>query len=206
KGETALSPTFTPDGRLSFTVRRNARWTVVSARSAGSDVRVESDSPLDCWGPTYVPKSGQLICYGPGPSNETTRFEGDLPGPFLAHPPHQFELPDRTLSLYAVRGYIPALNPDATEVATSEAFSRLVISRLDGSHKRTVFDRVKTERYRGENSPWGPAWSADGAWLAFAVGAPFGAGSAKVDIWKIRPDGTQAVNLTPDSSANDAWP
>jgi len=108
--------------------------------------------------------------------------------------------------LYAVRGYIPALSPDGSEVATSEAFARLVISRLDGSHKRTIFDRVKTERYRGENSAWGPTWSADGAWLAFGVGAPFGEGSAKVDIWKSRPDGSQAVNLTSDSSANDAWP
>jgi Tol biopolymer transport system component len=105
-----------------------------------------------------------------------------------------------------VRGYIPALSADKSEVATGEAFSRLVISRLDGSHKRTIFDRVKTERYRGENSPWGATWSADGAWLAFGVGAPFGAGSEKVDIWKSRPDGSQAVNLTADSASNDAWP
>src|SRR5688572_25501167 len=30
-------------------------------------------------------------------------------------------------------------------------------------------NRVKTERYRGENSGWGPAWSADGAWLLRAT-------------------------------------
>jgi hypothetical protein len=156
KGETALSPTFTPNGRLSFTARRNGRWTIVSTPPDGSDLRVESDTARDYWAPVYDPVSGRLVCYGAGPTDETSRFEVDLPGPFLAHALRKADLPDRTLSLYAVRGYIPALNPDSTEVATSEAFSRLVISRLDGSHKRTSFDRVKTERYRGENSPWGP--------------------------------------------------
>jgi TolB protein len=206
KGETALSPTPTYNGRLSFTVRRNSRWAIVSTRPDGSDLRVESDAARDYWAPAYDPSSGRVVCYGAGPSDETSRFEGDLPGPFLAHAPRQVDLPDRTLSLYPVRGYIPTLSPDSSEVATSEAFSRLVVSRLDGSRKRTIFDRVKTERYRGENSPWGPSWSKDGAWLAFAVGAPFGAASEKVDIWKSRPDGSQAVNLTSDSPANDAWP
>ena len=206
KGETALSPTFSPGGRLSFTARRSGRWTIVSTLPDGSDARVESDTARDYWAPAYDPSSGRVVCYGAGPTDETTRFEGDLPGPFLAHGPQHVALPDRTLSLYAVRGYIPALSPDKSEVATSEAFSRLVISRLDGTHKRTIFDRVHTERYRGENSPWGPTWSADGAWLAFGVGAPFGAGSEKVDIWKSRSDGSQAVNLTSDSPSNDAWP
>jgi Tol biopolymer transport system component len=206
KGEAALSPTFTHDGRLSFTVRRSGRWTIVSTRPDGSDLRVESDTARDYLAPAYHPSSGRVVCYGAGPTDEASRFETDLPGPFLARVSQQGALPDRTLRMYAVRGYIPALSPDASEVATGEAFSRLVISRLDGSRKRTIFDRVKTERYRGENSAWGPAWSADGAWLAFGVGAPFGSGSEKVDIWKSRPDGSQAVNLTPDSAANDAWP
>jgi Tol biopolymer transport system component len=206
KGEPALSPTFTPDGRLSFTARRDGRWTIVSTRADGSDLRVESDAARDYWAPAYDPSSGRVVCYGAGPTDETSRFETDLPGPFVARTIQRVALPDRTLAMHGVRGYIPALSPDASEVATGEAFSRLVISRLDGSHKRTIFDRVHTERYRGEKSAWGPSWSADGAWLAFGVGAPFGAGSEKVDIWKSHSDGSQAVNLTPDSPANDAWP
>jgi Tol biopolymer transport system component len=206
KDEPALSPTFTPEGRLAFAARRSGRWTIVSTAPDGSDLRVESDTARDYWGPAYDPTSGRLVCYGVGPSDETARFESDLPGPFLAHPPRQVVLPDRTLSMYPVRGYLPALNPDGSEVATSEAFSRLVISRLDGSHKRTIFDRVKKDRYRGEHSAWGPTWSADGQWLAFNVGAPFAADAENVDIWKIRPDGSQAVNLTAGSPANDALP
>jgi len=206
KGEPALSPTFTPDGRLSFAVRRGGRWTIVSTNADGSDLRTESDTARDCWAPAYARSSKRAVCHGPGPTDEATRFETDLPGPFLEHVMPHVALPDRTLSLYAVRGYIPALSPDRSEIATSEAFSRLVISRIDGSNKRTIFDRAQSERYRGEHSTWGPTWSADGAWLAFCVGAPFGAGSEKVDIWKSRPDGSGAVNLTPDSPANDAWP
>ena len=206
QGEAALSPTFTPQGRLGFTVRRNGKWTIVSTQPDGSDLRVESDAARDYWAPAFDPKSGRLVCHAPGPLEEASRFESDFPGPFLAPPPHQVVLPDRTLTLYAVRGYFPTLNPNATEVATSEAFSRVVISKLDGSQKRTVFDRVKSERYRGEQSAWGPTWSSDGQWLAFGVGAPFGADSANVDIWKSRPDGGGAVNLTPQSPANDALP
>jgi dipeptidyl aminopeptidase/acylaminoacyl peptidase len=153
-----------------------------------------------------VPASDRFVCYGVGPVDETTRFETDFPGPFISHPPRLVELPDRTLSMSAVRGYVPALNADNTEVATSEAFSRLVISRLDGSGKRTLFARVKGDRYRGQDSAWGPTWSRDGQWLAFSVGTPFGADSENVDIWKGRPDGSQAVNLTSDSPGNDAWP
>jgi Tol biopolymer transport system component len=206
RDETALSPTFSPQGRLAFTARRSNRWTIVSTLADGSDLRVESDVARDYWGPAYDRASLRMVCYGAGPSDDTSRIESDLPGPFRAHAPRQVELPDRPLSMHPVRGYIPALNPDASEVATSEAFVRLVISKLDGSARRTVFDRGKAKGYRGEFSAWGPSWSADGQWLAFNVGAPFAGDSENVDIWKSRPDGSQAVNLTSNSPANDALP
>jgi TolB protein len=40
----------------------------------------------------------------------------------------------------------------------------------------------------------------------YGVGAPFGGANDDVNIWRSRPDGTDAVNLTLDSSANDALP
>lgn len=209
KDEAALSPTFTPDGRLAFTARRNGRWTIVSTRPDGSDFRLESDTRRDYWAPAYDPKSGRMVSHGTGPIDAKSRFESDSPGPFLIHPPQQVELPDRTLTLYAVRGYLPTLNAQTAEVATSEAFVRLVVSRLDGTLMRVVFDRLAADRYRGEHSPWGPTWSKDGQWLALGVGLPFArpeGRDAKIDIWKIRSDGSEAVNLTPHAEANNAFP
>ena len=206
QGEAALSPAFGHDGRFAFTVRRNDRWTIVSARPDGSDLRLESDTERDYWAPAYDPASGRLLAHGTGPIDVASRFESDPPGAFRPHPPRLVELPDRVLSLHAIRGYLPTLNLEAGEVATSEDFARLVVTRLDGTQKRVVFDRGKTNRYRGEDSVWGPSWSKDGQWLAFGVGMPFGAVAENVDIWKSRSDGSEAVNLTPDSDANNAFP
>ncbi len=204
-GEAALSPALIPEGRVAFAAQRNGVWTIVSTLPDGSDMRVESDAERDYWAPTYDLESGRMIAHGAGEVDPATRFESDTPGPFLATSPQSVELPDRTVVLHALRGYLPALNAAASEVVTSEGFSRLVVSRLDGTDKRIVFDSVREDRYRGDLSVFGPTWSDDGAWLAFGVGLPFSPGS-DVDIWKSRADGSEAVNLTPESDANDALP
>lgn len=204
KDAMALSPTFTPDGRLAFSARQEGNWTIFSTPLHGSDFSLESDTERNYWAPAYDPQSGRMVCHGAGPIDEASRFESNPPGPFLVHPPQQVELPDRTLTLYAVRGFVPALNRTTMEVATGEEFSRLVVSRLDGTRRRVVFDRAGADRYMGEHSAWGPTWSKDGRWLAFSVGSPFSGAGADVDIWKIGTDGSPTVNLTPQSDANDA--
>ncbi len=203
--EAALSPTFKPDGRLAFTARRDDRWAIVTTRLDGSDLRIESDAARDYWAPAFDPVSGRLLAHGPGPS-EPSRFESDAPGAFLIHGPAGVDMPDRRVSLIGIRGYLPAVDPTSGEVATSEAFARLVVSRLDGTRKRVLFDQAGADRYRGPNSAWGPSWSRDGQWLAFAVGPPFASGAVDLDIWKIRSDGSGAMSLTPDSDANEALP
>ena len=205
--EAALSPAFGPDGRLAFTARRDDRWTIVTARPDGADVRVASDTARDYWAPEYDPASGRLLAHGPGPQEPASRFESDSPGAFPVHSPVPVHLPDRRVSLIGIRGYIPAIDRTSGEVATSEAFARLVASRLDGSRKRVLVDRAGgADRYRGPDSAWGPSWSYDGGWLTFAVGPPFAGAASDVDIWKIRSDGSGAVNLTPDSDTNEAFP
>jgi Tol biopolymer transport system component len=201
----ALSPVAGPDGRVAFTSRHGDRWNVVSVEADGGGLRVESDETRDYWGPTFD-ASGRVVAFGPGPTGSAPLIASDVPGPFLVHPTRSMDLPDRTLALTGVRGYLPTLHPSGEEVATSEAFVRLVVSRLDGSGKRVVFDPGHGDGYRGAESPWWPAWSRDGNWLVFGVGAPFGGPSDDVNIWKSRPDGTDAENLTPDSGANDALP
>ena len=203
-GEPALSPATTPGGRVAFAAQRDGRWTIVSTASDGSDLRVESDTSRDYWAPAYDAGTGRMIAHGAGDVGPATTFESDTPGPFPATP-YSVDLPDRTLLLHAVRGYLPTLNRQTGQVATSEGFARLVVSRLDGSDKRVVFDSAHQDRYRGDLSVFGPTWSRDGEWLAFGVGLPFSP-TSDVDIWKSRPDGSEAVNLTPDSDANDALP
>ena len=203
--QSALSPVVGPDGRVAFTRRQEDRWSVVSVGANGGGLRAESDEARDYWGPTFDP-SGRVLAFGPGPTDEATLFASDVSGPFVVHPTRSVALPDRTLALTGIRGYLPALHPSGEEVATSEAFVRLVVTRLDGSGKRVVFDRGHEYGYRGTDSPWWPAWSRDGEWLVFGVGAAFGGPSDDVDIWKSRPDGTDAVNLTLDSGANNALP
>ena len=205
-GEAALSPVPAPDGRLAFTARRDDRWTIVSTRPDGSDPRIESDTARDYWAPAYDRVSGRLLAHGPGPTAPAARFESDAPGDFLIHPPLEVAMPGRRVSLVGIRGYLPAVDPTSGEIATSEAFARLVASRPDGTRKRVVFDLAGADRYRGPDSVWGPSWSQDGGWLAFAVGPPFAAGNVDVDIWKIGARGGEAVNLTPDSASNDAFP
>ena len=205
--EAALSPALGPDGRLAYTAQRDGRWTLVSARPDGSDPRVESDDARDYWAPAYDSASGRLLAHGPGPVEDASVFESDAPGEFLVHPPLPVEMPDRQVSLVGIRGYLPAVDPTSGEIATSEAFARLVASRPDGSGKRVIHDLAGgADRYRGPDSAWGPSWSKDGGWLAFIVGPPFASDAVDVDIWKIRSDGTGLVNLTPDSDANDALP
>ncbi len=205
--EAALSPTFSPDGRLAYTANRDGRWTLVSTRPDGTDPRVESDAARDYWAPAYDPASGRLLAHGPGPVADASVFESDAPGEFLVHPPLPVDMPDRQVSLVGIRGYLPAVDPTSGEIATSEAFARLVASRPDGSGKRVIHDLAGgADRYRGPDSAWGPSWSKDGEWLAFIVGPPFASDAVDVDIWKIRSDGTGLVSLTPDSDANDALP
>ncbi len=205
--EAALSPALGPEGRLVYTAHRDGRWTLVSSRPDGSDPRVESDGARDYWAPAFDPASGRLLAHGPGPVADASVFESDAPGAFLAHPPLLVDMPDRQVSLVGIRGYLPAVDPTSGEIATSEAFARLVASRPDGSGRRVIHDLAGgADRYRGPDSAWGPSWSKDGRWLAFIVGPPFASDAVDVDIWKIRSDGAGLVNLTPDSDANDALP
>ena len=204
-GRAALSPVTARDGGAAFTIRRGDRWSVVSRSADGSALRVESDGARNYWGPTFDP-SGRVVAYGPGPTDAMARFASDVPGPFLVHPTRSVDLSDRTLSLTGIRGYLPTLHPSGEEVATSEGFARLVVTRLDGTRKRVVFDRVYTDGYRGSQSAWWPSWSRDGQWLVFGVGMPFSGPNEDVNVWKSRPDGTDAVNLTADSRTNDALP
>jgi len=108
-------------------------------------------------------------------------------------------LPDRTLELWAVRGTFPTPDPEGKRLAFAEHFERVVTADPDGARPRVIFEPAG-------DSVWRPLWSRDGQWIVGAVGATFGRPSAPVDIWKLRPDGSGATNLTAGSGANNGFP
>ena len=113
-------------------------------------------------------------------------------------------LPDRVLDVRALRRSFPAFGPDARDVVSvvmtddDSGGTRLIVSPVDGADGRELLRPTRPE------IQFGLSWADE--WIYFARGLPFMSESTNVDVWRVRSDGTQAANLTPDSDANDAWP
>ncbi|MDO8991227.1 MAG: hypothetical protein Q7U91_16500 [Sideroxyarcus sp.] len=195
----ALSPAAAPDGRIAYAAQQNGRWIILSSSENGKDIRYESDSQHECWAPAIDPGTGRMICHGSGGTAQAPAIESPVPGPFLVDNQARVELPDRTLELWAVRGTFPTVDPTLTKLATAEHFQRVMISELDGSGRRAVFEPVR-------DRVWRPYWSKDGEWIVCAVGATFGKPADRVDIWKLRPDGSGVTNLTGGNAGNNGFP
>ena len=213
-----FSPAVRPDGRIAFVRppagadRRPTAGDVVSVAAAGSDSRIESKALDSCFAPDFDRGSGRMVCHGPGPIAGFAVL-GD--GRAFAPPDamRRVHLPDRTLTVRGIRGSFPALTPAGEVISTlrgvSAAATRagetqrmtvpLHVSAVDGGGLRELFKPPS-------GVSWGAAVARDAGWLVTAVGPPFAGDDARVDIWKLRIDGSDAVNLTPGSSANDAFP
>jgi Tol biopolymer transport system component len=108
-------------------------------------------------------------------------------------------LPDRTLYVHGVLGQFPAVLPDGDIVSSFSLFGEpaaLQLSRIDASDQRELFSMP-------EATVWAPTVARDAGWIVVSVGPPASPG-ADVDLWKLRVDGTDARNLTPDSSSTDS--
>jgi Tol biopolymer transport system component len=195
----ALSPAVSPDGRLAYAAQQNGRWIILSAAADGTDKRYESDWQHEYWAPAIDPKTGRIISYGTGVAGKAPMLQSPVPGPFLVDNQMRVRLPGRVLELWAVRGTFPTPDPAGKRLAYAEHFERIVTAEPDGSGQRVVLEHPR-------DSVWRPHWSHDGQWIVCAIGATFGKPSAKVDIWKFRPDGSEAVNLTGGSAGNNGFP
>ncbi len=205
-GTKALSPAVSPRGRIAYQVETAAGLRIRSIAADGSDERLESDDQRAYWAPAFDPRTGRMICHGTG-SLDGLSLMGD--GYPFVEPGGQapVALPDRVVELRAVHGYFPSLSPSASQIVSSQYVSpdeagglHLVLSRLDGGGARVIFKPAP-------NAPaWASIFSPDGAWIAFCAGPQFAKPEANVDVWKVRPDGSGAVNLTADSNANEAFP
>ncbi|MBI5583219.1 MAG: PD40 domain-containing protein [Deltaproteobacteria bacterium] len=194
----ALSPAVSPQGRVAFAGLQNDRWQIFSIAPDGSAKRLESDGQHEYWAPAFDPVSSRLICYGTTGQPQASPIQTPA-APFPAGRYGQVRLPDRLLELRPLRGSFPSTDAQGSRVAFSEHFRRISSSRLDGSEYRVVFDPHP-------ESAWRPNWSQDGKWIVCTVGPTFGRPAARADIWKFRPDGSQARNLTGGSAGNNAFP
>jgi len=215
KGMTALSPALTPDGRIAFAAKMSDTdgldWKILSVSPDGSDQRMESDKSNSYWIPEFNPKTGAMVSHGPGP------FQNDGPpgeaaenllteGPLLvANSPTFVDLPDRTLACYPIRKFGVAVDPTGQKLALTDSFYSshyMAITNLDGTDKKVIHER----KDRKVVPPiYNPAWSKDGSWILWMAGLPFGGLKEETDVWKMRADGSGAVNLTPNTPGNDGF-
>jgi Tol biopolymer transport system component len=211
--EVALSPASMPDGRVAYNARtgpeETASWRIMSLKSDGSDERLESDATNNYWQPSFDPTTAAMVCHGVGPSPdvpEGSLFPGHMylgHGPLLLSTyPRQRDFPDRKVDLYPIRGFSAVPHPRQNLMVRTELPGpRLIVSALRGDGMKQI-----TSVQNGE-LPWiGLSWSGDGNWIAYTAGEMFSPPKAEADVWKIRPDGTEAVNLTPNSPGNDGFP
>ncbi len=209
---TALSPTFLGDGRIAYSRKPadRAHWQIVSIKADGSEERIESDpSSNDYWAPSWGHSAGMLVAHGTGPYSSAddvvrTPWTANIgEGPFLAAgAPFGKRLPDREIELYPIRFFTALLNPkkDLVLLTTPPGGTELLVSRQDGSQPRKVLQYDKTQ-----NGFASLSWSRDGEWIAFTRGNSRNR-DADADIWRIRPDGSEPQNLTPNSPGNDSSP
>ena len=198
-GVRALSPAISVGGRIAFASQRNGRSHIFSVRLEGGDERMESNLRREYWAPAFDSRSGRMVCYGTGVVEGTNLVQSRIRGSWLINNRGRVTLPDRAVRMWAVRGSFPSVNPEGTLVVSSEDSSKIVIRSWDGHKAKVIFEPPR-------GSPWRPSWSRKGLWIACTVGRTFGGPSAPADIWKFRPDGGGAVNLTADSPANDGFP
>jgi Tol biopolymer transport system component len=210
-GPFGLSPAVMPDGRIACSVPqpqpgmdemdmlRTGR--IFSCAPDGTDLRPESNATTSWFAPDFDRQTGRMVVHGAGPVGDLPVMDGD----FVFAPPDghgRVALPDRTIEVRGIRGYFPALTPDGDVLSTVLPFQEtmpLHISAPNGAGSRALFTPVS-------GMAWGAGVASRTGVAVVAVGPPFADGSARVDIWTLRLDGSDAVNLTGDVEENDALP
>lgn len=193
----SMVPNWSPDGaRIAFTSDADGNYEIYTMAADGSDVRqlTFTDPPTEHVGPKYSP-DGMLLLYASDKDEKRPATQQDLwtmsadggPGTRLTY----------NINNRESRGW----SPDGTRIVTQNlknGVGQLVVLNADGSHERQITHfPVNTPKF----SPGGifpvmsgavtPAWSPDGAWIAFAANP-----DGNYDIYRIRPDGSGLTRIT----------
>lgn len=184
------SPAWSPDGALiAFHSDRSGRpflWDLFLMKADGTDVTQVTSDPAADGGPSWAPDGSAIVFWSRRDGNfeiYVSRLDGQPPTNITNHPEDDAN---------------PRWSPDGTAIAyrSSRDFPNLVVGiylmNPDGSNVRLVPTPF---------IPGGFAWKPDGTRLIVeeAEGA--------YDLWSMRPDGTDLVNLTNHPSMDEfpAW-
>ncbi|WP_165957991.1 PD40 domain-containing protein [Segetibacter sp. 3557_3] len=161
----------------------------------------------------YHPKintRNQILLYGNGPIEGMNKKSN---GETFARPQtiREVTVDNEKLLIGGIRGYTPTLTADGKEIISAEwvneftpyekslGSSPIVTCDLNGNSYRTLFTSKN-------GFAWTPVVTRDKKWIIFGSGARFAGSGEKVDIWKVKYDGTAPVNLTASMPGNNAFP
>jgi TolB protein len=215
----ALTPAPGPNGSIVFVAVRSASSSdefrfrepyggrLYEVHEDGGDPKPIGEDARNYLSPSFDPASGTMVAQG----------DGAAPPPLLAngnplawpHARRAVDLGDRHVELRALRAYFPSYSNSARKLVAVEWVHEWK-GEPRGPSPLIAFDPDATS-WRPIWKPdsqlaWAPAFTDDGRWIYFTLGPVFASPRTNVDIWKVRSDGTGAVNLTADSNANDAFP
>ncbi len=163
--------------------------SMLVVRPDGAEARRVLSCPgTNCgWSPAWAP-DGASIAFVDGLNLFTMTPWGWVSGQLThCNPPRGNDRPDSTC--YILEG-APAWSPDSTQLAfarsTFGGTGGLFVIDSDGTELRRL-TRCHTDLCVGGFREADPAWSPDGAWIAF---------TRERNIWAIRPDGSGLHRLT----------
>ncbi|HEY7335456.1 MAG TPA: hypothetical protein VH639_11280 [Bryobacteraceae bacterium] len=208
-GIEALSPTVA-EGRIVFATRTTWKdWRLASVKPDGSDLRHETHGATNYWNPCFNSRTGALVAHGVGPmAGETQAVEEILgPGPLLS-PDFPIALaaqdvPGGAVALYPMRhtsGLAPHPHRNEAIVTIEDAKgTTLAHANFDGTNQNDLFflpgvGIIASEDHRAR--VFDVKYSDDGKLVTFTEGVFSGERTDRADVWRMRPDASDRVNIT----------